>query len=107
MGTPRIDKVRDYICDILGSNTDYTVYVRPPRNVQLNYPCVIIAEDNSRVRHADNMIYIKKKKYTLTVITRDDSDETYDFLEENLRYCKYQNRFISDNLYHYKLILYY
>lgn len=107
MGTPRIDKVIDYIYDTLGSDTTYKVYGRPPRNIQLEYPCVIISEDNSRVRHADNIVYIKKKKYTLTVITRDESDETYDMLEEKLKYCKYENRFISDNLYHYKLILYY
>lgn len=103
----RVTRLRDYIYEALGSETPYKVYVRPPRNTQLKYPCVIIKEDNSKVKHADDQIFMKHKKYTLTVITPDELDETYDILEETLKYCRYENQFISDNLYHYKLVIYY
>lgn len=105
--TPRLYKLVDYIYDTLGSDTVYTVYGRAPRNVQLKYPCVIIKEDNSKLKHADDKRYFNMKKYSLTVVTDDESDETYDFLEKELKYCRYENNFISNNLYHYKLTLYY
>lgn len=97
----------NHIYDILGSKTKYTVYGKPPGNTTLEYPCIIIRLDNSHTKRADNKIYLKRKKYTLTVITKDIFDITYDKLEEELDYCRFENQFISDNLYHYKLVLYY
>lgn len=93
--------------DILGENTKYTVYGKPPTNTSLSYPCIIISLDNSHTRRANDKVYMKSHKYTLTVITKDIFDDTYDLLEDNLQYCRFESKFISDNLYHYKLVLYF
>lgn len=97
----------DRIYDILGAETKYTVYGKSPTNTTLEYPCIVIRYDNNHTRRADNGVYMKRKKYTLTVITKDIFDTTHDLLEEKLPYCRVENTFISDDLYHYKLVLYY
>jgi len=97
----------DRLYDILGAETKYTVYGKAPANTTLQYPCIVIKHDNNHDRRADNQIFFKRKKYTLTVITKDILDTTYDLIEESLPYCRVENNFINDNLYHYKLVLYY
>lgn len=97
----------DLIYDILGEKTKYTVYGKAPANTTLEYPCVVIKLDNSHTRRADDKVYMRRKRYTLTIITKDIFDTTYDLLEEELPYCRFENDWITDNLYHYKLVLYY
>lgn len=105
MGT--LPELIDKLYEILGENTKYTVYGKAPTNTTLSYPCIIIKLDTSHVRKADDVSYMKRKKYTLTLITTDILDTTYDLLEDNLPYCRFENNYISDQLYHYKLALYY
>lgn len=94
--------------DILGDNTkNYKVYGKPPTNTQLSYPCIIIQLDNSHIRKADECNYLKRKKYSITVITKDIFDTTYDDIEDGFQYCRLQNDYISDELYHYKMVLYF
>lgn len=83
------------------------VYGQPPSNVRMVYPCIVIEENNSKIRHANNSIYKRMKHYTLTVISKDILDTTADDLEVDLAYCKYENHFVTDGLYHKKLSLYF
>lgn len=97
----------DDVYNLLGSETTYTVYGKPPENVSLSYPCIIISLDSSHTRRADDRTYMKLKKYTFTVITKDVFDTTYDLLEDHFPYCRFENNYITDELYHYKLSIYY
>lgn len=105
MGT--LTDLIDTIYNVLGEDTPYTVYGKAPENTALSYPCIMIKLDNNHARRADDRPYMKLKKYTLTVITKDVFDTTYDLLEDHIPYCRFENNFISDQLYHYKLVLYY
>lgn len=105
MGT--LPELIDKLYEVLGENTEYTVYGKAPTNTTLSYPCIVIKLDTDHVRRADNRPYMKLKKYTLTLITSDIFDTTYDTLVDNLPYCRFENNYISDQLYHYKLVLYY
>lgn len=105
MGT--LPDLIDKLYEVLGENTEYTVYGKAPTNTTLSYPCIVIKLDTDHVRRADNRPYMKLKKYTLTLITSDIFDNTYDKLVDNLPYCRFENNYISDQLYHYKLVLYY
>ena len=105
MGT--LPDLIDKLYDILGENTKYTVYGKAPTNTRLEYPCIVIRLDNSHTRRADDLPYLKLKKYTLTIVTNDIFDTTYDLLEDSLQYCRMENNYIVDELYHYKMVLYF
>lgn len=108
MKTRTLTELIEHLNDILEKEGhNYKVYGQPPANVRMIYPCIVIEEDNSKIRHANNKIYKRMKKYTLTVISKDILDTTADDLEYDLEYCKYENSFVTEGLYHKKLNLYF
>lgn len=91
----RIDLQKD-LENILGSDE---VHFQPPANIKMTYPCIVYHRLEDRLQFADNKLYFRKKKYNVTVITRDaDSDIPDKVL--NLRYTSHERNYISDNLYH-------
>jgi hypothetical protein len=81
------------------------VYYQPPSF--LCYPCILYERNNYDVAHADDIIYKKMVRYTITVIGYfADNEKIVDKLLE-LQYCHYDRRFISDNLYHDVFTLYF
>lgn len=88
---------------LLGSSN---VYYQPPASIKLVYPCIVYDLDNTYVKHANNKLYKKDKRYSLTYITRNPDDPKVDaFLE--LDYCAFNRSFTVDNLHHYTYTLYY
>jgi len=76
------------------------VYFQTPKNIQLNYPCIIYKLNDIDDKKADNTSYIKRKSYQVTLIHKDPDNEIQDKILE-LPYCKFNNYFSSDNLHHY------
>ena len=93
---------------ILASKYDrYKVYFQPPAGQKIEYPCIIYQLQNLDVDYADDITYRKHTHYLVTLIGFDpDNDDLIDKLLE-LRYCSFDRRFISDNLYHDVFDLYY
>lgn len=93
---------------ILASKYDrYKVYFQPPAGQKIEYPCIIYQKSNYSTDYADNLIYRKHTHYIVTLIGFDaDNEELIDQLLA-LRYCSFDRRFISDNLYHDVFDLYY
>ena len=60
------------------------VYYQPPASVKMEYPCIVYSKDN---------------------IKMPDNDVIYKLLR--LPYCSYDRHYVSDNLNHDVLILYY
>lgn len=84
------------------------VYYQPPENIKLSYPCIVYTKSNIRNNFADNKGYMQKIAYRITVIDRDpDNDIILKLLNTEGIYCTYSNNFISDNLYHDVLTLYF
>lgn len=75
------------------------VYFQPPEGFKMNYPCIIYQKSDEYYRHADDMKYIDKMMYDITVIDCDPDSEIPNKVSK-LKYCRYNRTFISDNMYH-------
>lgn len=96
MSQRRIE-LHQLLCDVLGSRN---VYFQPPTGTKLQYPCIVYRLGEANDQHADNEIYRRLYRYSLTYITKDPDDPKRDEID-NLRYCRFAQFFSSDNLNHY------
>ena len=73
-------------------------YIQPPTT--LEYPCIMIERGlPSNVSHADNINYMLKKGYTVTVMDRNPKSLIPDQVE-GLPYARFDRSFKNDGLYH-------
>lgn len=88
--------------DILGSRN---VYFQPPSNIKMSYPAIVYELSKHQSVRANNELYLLRTSYDLTVIERTPESE---FVLPLLRlpYCSYDRNFVSDNLYHNTLTIY-
>ena len=106
MGT-RID-LHTILCEImkqLGFSTK-SVYYQPPESLHLSYPCIVYRGSGGNTEYADNVPYIKKRRYQITVIDEDPDSKIPDFIG-NLPYASYDTDYESDNLNHFVFNIYY
>lgn len=89
---------------VLGSNK---VYFQPPETLKMDYPCIRYAKVRPMVEHADNKKYFNKRHYELTVIDPDPDTNIPDLLVEYFQYCSIDRYYVSNNLTHCALDLYY
>ena len=83
-----------------------TVYFQPPANIQMTYPCVVYKRDSEMIRHANDHLYYRKKRYMLTVIDQ-DPDSLVPDLVGALPLCRFVRHFTVDDLNHDIYNLYY
>ena len=101
MGT-RLD-LQSKLEELLGSRS---VYYQPSSNVKMTYPAITYVKGKLTKVYANNSTYRLLTRYDLTVISnRPDNPVIQKLLE--LPYCSYDRRYISDNLYHDSLTLYF
>lgn len=101
MGT-RIE-LQKLLEELLGSRN---VYYKPPESVKMKYPAIVYFKSGIAVKKADNSLYKKDRRYTVTVIDRQPDNPVIDKLLE-LPMCSYDRFYISSNLDHDVLTLYY
>ena len=89
--------------ELLGSRN---VYYQPPKSTEMSYTAIKYSMSDVDVRHADNTSYSKMIKYELIVIAKKQDDPVIEKLLE-LPYCSYDRHYVSDNLHHDVLTLYY
>lgn len=87
---------------ILGSRN---VYFQPPTGLKMNYPCVVYNLADAKDVHAENRIYRRLYRYTVTYITKDPDDPKRDEFDD-MRYCAFDRFFTSDNLNHFVYTIY-
>lgn len=97
-------ELHEKLCEILGSRN---VYFQPPESFKLSYPCIVYSKYVGVTRNADNKRYNYIDLYNLTVIDRDPDSTIEDDLVEAFQYCRPERHFVSDNLNHTVLSLYY
>lgn len=88
---------------ILGSRN---VYYQPPESVKINYPAIIYSCSDIDVRHANDKTYMMTRRYEIIVIDKKPDNSVIDTLLQ-LPLCSYDRHYVSDNLYHDVLTLYY
>jgi hypothetical protein len=87
---------------ILGSRN---VYFQPPTGLRMEYPCVVYHLDDANDIHANNKIYRRLYRYTMTYITKDPDDPKRDLFDD-MQYCAFNRFFTSDNLNHFVYTIY-
>lgn len=90
---------------LLETITEY-VYFQPPTNIQMQYPCIVYARDDSHTEFAGNRPYTRTKRYQITVIDRNPDSELPDKVEE-LSLCSFDRYFATDNLNHFVFNLFF
>ena len=91
--------------DLMGSKVK--VYYQPPENLKLNYPCVIFDLNDAYSIHADNIPYLKVKRYSITLITTNADNEIYVDKLLSLPRCSMERSFTTDRLVHVLFNAYY
>lgn len=105
--------------EILGSNQ---VYFSPPESIKLKYPCIVYTRSSIDSRNANNKVYLKPYRYTVTLIDRDPDSEAFKKREKyegeeanslverlllHFKYCSHDRTFATDNLNHDVFTIYY
>lgn len=89
--------------ELLGNKN---VYYRPPANVSMQYPAIRYSKSKIELKKADNTAYLKRTKYEIIVIDLKPDNNVIDKILE-LPYSSYDRNYISNNLNHDVITLYY
>lgn len=94
-----VDRIslHEKLCAALGSNH---VYYQPPENLKMEFPCIVYSLQDMTHAMANNEKYIKNRTYKVIVITPQVDPEVVN-LVENFDYCKFQQVYTADGMYHY------
>lgn len=96
-------ELQKILTDILGTNH---VYFQPPESVKLVYPCIVYQYETGDTQFADDLPYVFRRRYQVTVIDPDPDSEIPDKIAQLPR-CLNDRNFTTDNLNHYSFNLYY
>lgn len=97
-------KLHEELCELLGSRN---VYFNPPENIKMKFPCIIYNRSVGRTLSADNMNYIFKDSYDVTVVDEDPDSQIPDKVLLHFPMIRRGTPFVADNLYHNMFVLYY
>lgn len=93
-----MDQLQSFLSELLGDSVKH-VYIKPPANNGMEYPCVLISRDTGNTKFADNNTYRHQKRYLLTAISLDPDSGLYEQLA-SLPRCVHDRSFPADNLNH-------
>ena len=82
------------------------VYYQSPESVKMQYPAIRYSRKNIQSVYANNSKYLMRDCYELIVISRNPDNPVIKRLLA-LPYCSYDRQYITDNLYHDVLTIYY
>ena len=89
--------------ELLGSRN---VYYQPPESLKMEYPGIRYSLEIIDNRHADDIKYSKLNRYQIIVIDRKPDNSVIQKLLD-LPYSSHSRHYISDNLHHDIINLYY
>jgi len=104
MSQTRRIELGNILKSILG-NTN--TYFQPPENTKLKYPCCIYELSGYDEKRANNKLYGYVKRYQVTFISDNVDNDYYERIMSTIPMCKFDRRFIVDNLYHDVFSIYY
>lgn len=107
MARPRKDLHKELKQVMKSLGLDENIYYVAPSNNHMEYPCIMYSLARPNVRYADNGRYLIFNQYDLTVIDRDEDSPIVDALCGHFSYCSFDRNYISDNLHHTALTLYF
>lgn len=102
MAKNRLD-LHELLKSLIGNDN---VYFQPPESIKIKYPCIVYSKHDEYKGFADNIPYIKKTLYKITVM---DFNPDSDIPEKisNLPLCTFDRHYTTGGLNHYVYILHY
>lgn len=88
----KIHKQLKELCD--------NVYYQPGDSTTIKYPCILYFLDSIDSDYANNQNYLNHRTWSVTVITRDATDNLFDDVLNLPFPVKYLSGFTKDQLYH-------
>jgi len=82
------------------------VYYQPPESLKMVYPCIKYTKDNISSERADNINYRNTDRYQITVIDKKPDNVVIKAIL-GLPMSSYDRHYVSDNLNHDIIIIYY
>jgi len=82
------------------------VYFQPPASIRMKFPCIVYSLSGERPTRADNIKYLNKKRYSVTVVDEDPDSKLPDQVGE-LPYCSFDRVYTGDGFYHHAYTLYF
>lgn len=76
------------------------VYYQPPESIKIVYPCIIYDLARDDALHADNAVYKRWKRYSVTLIDRNPDSLLPDQFSDAFN-AGMERHYTSDNLHHY------
>lgn len=76
------------------------VYHQQPETFKMTYPCIVYNLNNDQAIHADDRIYNRKKRYSVTIIDRNPDSELPDRFSD-LFGVRMERHYTADNLHHF------
>jgi hypothetical protein len=73
------------------------VYFQPP--TKMSYPCILYKRDADDTKWADDITYLHKWRYEVTVIDKAPDSLLVDAVRQ-LPLCKFTRHFVAENLNH-------
>ena len=96
-------KLHDKLKELLGSGN---VYYQPPAKTNMSYDAIRYSLSRKDSKFADDRRYKNMNRYEVIVISRLPDPEVVDKILE-LPYSAFDRHYVSDNLNHYSITLYY
>ena len=90
--------------EILGSEQ---VYFQRPESTKLKYPAIVYSLSDKVAKNADNKKYLLTNRYTVTVMSPRSTNTIADEILRHFQHSAFDRRFVSDNLYHDVLTVFY
>lgn len=81
-------------------------YYSPPTGLRMRYPCIVYELAGETNIFADDLPYVHRKRWEVTVIDEDPDSEIPEKLKR-LRFSRFDRFFTSDNLNHFVFTIYY
>lgn len=84
--------------------TDY-VYYNPPNGIQMQYPCITLELEDVLHGHANNRVYKRDNRYSLTVIDPDPDSKLREIVDD-LPQTSMNRSYVADGLWHFSYIMF-
>lgn len=89
--------------ELLGTRN---VYYQPPESLKINYPAIIYSRNDVDSRYANDLPYMLSKSYEIIVVDKKADNSVIDAILQ-LPYSSYDRHYVSDNLHHDVIELYF
>ncbi len=89
-------QLHQILVDLLGSSN---VYFQPPSTVQMKFPCIIYSRDARDEKFADNILYLGKDRYSISVVDKNPDSDIPDKVGA-LPLTSFSQHYVVDNLNH-------